>query len=149
MNKTPRHVALGILYQDGKFLLQLRDNIPTIVHPGYWAFFGGHIEENETPEVAVKRELEEEIGYAPPKILWFDTFPTPEVIRHIYYGELTVDIDRLVLNEGWDMGLWTIEEIRRGDRYSEKAGEVRPLGIPHQEILLKFIDRHFPQNLRR
>ena len=146
MTKLPRNVALGILHQNGKFLLQLRDNIPTIVYPGYWAFFGGHIEENETPKVAVKRELEEEIGYAPPVISRFDTFPTPEAIRHIYYGELTVDIGRLVLSEGWDMGLWTVEEIRRGDRYSEKAGEVRPLGIPHQQILLKFIEQHFPQN---
>lgn len=149
MTKKPRNVALGILHQNGKFLLQLRDNIPTIFYPGYWAFFGGHIEENETPEFAVKRELQEEIGYAPPVISRFDTFPTPEVIRHIYYGELTVDIGRLVLSEGWDMGLWTVEEIRRGDRYSEKAGEVRPLGIPHQEILLNFIDQHFPHLIQK
>lgn len=149
MTKTPSNVALGILHQNSKFLLQLRDNIPTIVYPGYWAFFGGHIEENETPEVAVQRELEEEIGYAPPVISRFDTFPTPEAIRHIYYGELTVDIGRLVLSEGWDMGLWTVEEILRGDRYSEKAGEVRPLGIPHQQILLKFIHQHFPHFIQK
>lgn len=145
MNTKLRHVSLGILHQDSKFLLQLRDNIPTIAHPGYWAFFGGHLEPNETPEAAVKRELEEEIGYAPAVISWFDSFVTPEVVRHIYYGDLTLDINQLVLNEGWDMGLWTVEDILRGDRYSEKAGEVRPLGRPHQDILIKFIQQHFPE----
>ncbi|KOR36764.1 MULTISPECIES: NUDIX hydrolase [Planktothricoides] len=145
MNTKLRHVSLGILHQDSKFLLQLRDNIPTINHPGYWAFFGGHVEPNETPEAAVKRELEEEIGYAPAVISWFDSFVTPEVVRHIYYGDLTVDMNQLVLNEGWDMGLWTVEEILRGDRYSEKAGEVRPLSRPHQDILIQFIQQHFPE----
>lgn len=147
MTKTPHNVALGILYQQSKFLLQLRDDIPNIAHPGKWAFFGGHIEEEETPDVAIQRELAEEIGYVPPVISRFDTFPTPEVIRHIYYGELTVDIHQLVLNEGWDMGLWTVEEILRGDRYSEKAGQVRPIGHPHQEILLKFIQQQLPELL--
>lgn len=145
MTKTPHNVSLGILYQDSKFLLQLRDDIPNIAHPGKWAFFGGHIEPNESPEVAVKRELAEEIGYVPPVISWFNTFPTSEVVRHIYYGELTVDINQLVLNEGWDMGLWTVEEVLRGDRYSEKAGQVRTIGHPHQEILLNFIQQHFPK----
>ncbi len=145
MSTKLRHVALGILHQESKFLLQLRDNIPTINHPGYWAFFGGHVEPNETPAAAVKRELEEEIGYAPAVISWFDSFVAPEVVRHIYYGDLTVDMDQLVLNEGWDMGLWTVEDILRGDRYSEKAGEVRPLGRPHQDILIQFIQQHFPE----
>lgn len=147
MIKPPHNVALGILYQQGKFLLQLRDDIPNIAHPGKWAFFGGHIEENESPDVAIKRELAEEIGYVPPVISRFNTFPTPEVIRHIYYGELTVDINQLVLNEGWDMGLWTVEDLLRGDRYSDKAGQVRAIGHPHQEILLDFIDTKFPELL--
>ena len=33
-------VALAILYQDGRFLMQLRDNIPTIIYPDRWGFFG-------------------------------------------------------------------------------------------------------------
>ena len=137
----PVSVALAILKRNGQFLLQLRDNIPNIVYPGYWGFFGGHIEENETPLAAVRRELEEEIGYAPPVLSELGCFDTPEVLRHIYYGELTVELEELVLGEGWDMGLWTVEEIRRGDRYSEKAGQVRPLGSPHQKILLNLISQ--------
>ena len=143
MNSKQRHVALAILHQDGKFLLQLRDNIPTIVHPGYWAFFGGHIEPGETPEVAVKREILEEIGYEMPTVESFGAFETPEVVRHMFYAPLTVEIGDLELHEGWDLDLWTLEEIKQGERYSQKAESIRPLGAPHQQILLDFIDRHF------
>lgn len=141
MSDRPFHVALAILHRDGQFLLQLRDNIPGIVYPGYWGLFGGHLEMGETPAVALKRELLEEIGYAPEVVSEFGCFETPEVVRHIFYVPLTVDLDKLVLNEGWDMGLWTPDDIRRGDRYSEKAGQVRPLGRPHQQIFLDFMAR--------
>ena len=48
MNNQQIHVAIAILYQDNKFLMQLRDNIPTIAYPGYWGLFGGHLEAGET-----------------------------------------------------------------------------------------------------
>lgn len=31
-------VALAILHQDGKFLMQLRDDNPDILYPGHWGF---------------------------------------------------------------------------------------------------------------
>jgi hypothetical protein len=63
------------------------------------------------------------------------------VIRHVFHAPLTVELNQLVLKEGWDMGLLTPEEIRAGERYSENAGQVRPLGRPHQQILLDFLKR--------
>ena len=33
-------VAMAIIYQDNKYLMQLRDDIPSIVYPGVWAFLG-------------------------------------------------------------------------------------------------------------
>ncbi|NER33040.1 MAG: NUDIX domain-containing protein [Oscillatoria sp. SIO1A7] len=141
--KEPIAVSIAVLKRNGKFLLQLRDNIPNIIYPGYWAFFGGHIEENETPLIAMRRELQEEIGYVPPVLSELGCFESVGVLRHTFYGELTVDIEELVLGEGWDMGLWTVEDIKRGDRYSEKAGQVRPIGPPHQKILLDLISQGF------
>ena len=133
------HVAIAILYRDGKFLLQLRDNIPGIAYPGYWGFFGGHIEAGENPEDALKRELLEEITYTATTVSEFGLYSDAKAIRHVYHGPLTVDLNELVLNEGWDMGLLTPEEIRAGERYSERAGQVRPLGQIHQKILLDFM----------
>jgi 8-oxo-dGTP pyrophosphatase MutT (NUDIX family) len=137
----PRHVAIAILHQQGRFLLQLRDNIPGIFYPGYWALFGGHIEPEESSDVAIQRELLEEIGYAPPVLEKFGCYADAQVVRHVYQGKLTVGLDQLVLLEGWDMDLLTPEEIRRGDRYSQRAGQVRPLGSPHQKILLDYIEQ--------
>lgn len=137
-----REVAIAILQAGDRYLLQLRDNIPGIVYPGYWGLFGGHLEAGESPEEAIARELVEEIGYSPAKLVKFGAFEAPTVVRHVYHGELDVPLDRLQLLEGWDMGLWSAPQIRQGDRYSEKAGETRPLGMPHQQILLAFIDRH-------
>ena len=136
MNTKPAEVAIAILYRQDQFLMQLRDNIPTIIYPGYWAFFGGHLDPGETPEEAVKRELLEEIGYTPPFISPFRCYCDSEVIRHVFHAPLTVELNQLVLTEGWDMGLLTPEHIKTGSCYSEKAGQERPLGRPHRHARL-------------
>jgi 8-oxo-dGTP diphosphatase len=133
-------VAIAILYHQGKFLLQLRDNIPEIIHPGCWALFGGHLEPGEDPEHALKRELLEEIGYTPPIVALFGKYPRPGVIRYVYQAELSVDIDALKLGEGWDMAFVSVEDIQKGECYSAIAQQVCPLALPHQKILLDFID---------
>ncbi|MDF5737256.1 MULTISPECIES: NUDIX hydrolase [unclassified Nostoc] len=140
MNNQPVHVAIAILYQKNKFLMQLRDNIPGILYPGYWALFGGHIEPDETPEVAVKREILEEIGYTLPPFVEFGYYSNERVVRHVFHAPLLMELNQLVLNEGWDMGLLTPEDIRQGNCYSQKAGEVRPLGSVHRRIMLDFME---------
>lgn len=54
-------VAVGVLIQsDGRFLLTSR---PTgKVYQGYWEFPGGKLEQGESVERALRRELREEIG---------------------------------------------------------------------------------------
>ncbi len=120
--------------------MQLRDNIPGIAHPGVWGLFGGHIEVGESPLLALQRELVEEIGYDAPQLTEFYQDREATVIRHIFYGSLTVNLDQLSLNEGWDMGLVTRGEIKAGECYSQNAATTRPLGRPHQRILLDFME---------
>ena len=49
-----------IINAQGRYLFQLRDDIPTI-SPGYWGLFGGALESLEPPNLAIKRELHEEL----------------------------------------------------------------------------------------
>lgn len=146
MNNPQVHVAIAILYQQDKFLMQLRDNIPNIAAAGCWGLFGGHLEAGETPEVAVKREVLEEIGYELPSFDKFGCYPDDKVIRHVFHAPLLVELNQLVLNEGWDMGLLTPADIRQGNCYSQNAGEMRPLGPMHQQIMLDFIEQN-PHNM--
>ena len=132
------HVAIAILYQNNQFLLQLRDNIPNIVYPGHWGLFGGHLEAGESPEIAVKRELLEEIGYMPSKLVKFDCYPDATAIRHVYYAPLAVELNTLVLHEGWDMDFLTIDQIKQGSRYSKKAEGAYPIVPIVQRILVDF-----------
>lgn len=60
------HVAVAILQQEeGIFLLASRP--PGKPWAGYWEFPGGKIEAGETPEQALVRELQEELGVTPSK----------------------------------------------------------------------------------
>ncbi len=139
-DNLPIEVAIAILPADGKFLMQLRDNIPTILYPGLWGLFGGHIEAGETPEIAVEREIMEEIGYQLIEAQKFGCYSDARVIRHVFYAPLTVGIDKLVLGEGWDFGLLTPAQIAAGAAYSPIAGEERPIGPVHQQIMTDFIE---------
>ena len=52
--------VLALVNEDDEVLIGKR---PTSkIFPGYWEFPGGKIQENETPEQAIIREIEEEIG---------------------------------------------------------------------------------------
>ncbi len=141
-------VAIAILYQpcpttqEPKLLMQLRDNIPTILYPGFWALFGGHIEPGETPEIAVVREIREEIDYELQDFIKFGVFRDETAVRHVYAAPLNAAITELTLNEGWDLGLVSKAELSAGERYSAAAGEIRPIGPMHQRILLAFLTDH-------
>ena len=139
MNGQLVNVAVAILYRDNKFLMQLRDNIPNIIAPGCWALFGGHIEPGETPEIAVQREVLEEIGYELTAFSQFGIYSDQKAVRYVFQAPLLVPLDQLVLSEGWDLDLLTAEDIQQGEYFSQKAGEVRPLATLPQKIMLDFI----------
>lgn len=139
MNGQLVNVAVAILYRENKFLMQLRDNIPNIIAPGCWALFGGHIEPGETPEIAVQREVMEEIGYELIAFSQFGIYSDQKAVRYVFQAPLLVPLDQLVLSEGWDLDLLTAEDIQQGEYFSQKAGEVRPLATLPQKIMLDFI----------
>jgi 8-oxo-dGTP diphosphatase len=63
-----RFTAGAFLVRAGKVLLEQRPG-DAKVYPGLWDTPGGHVEEGETPEAALARELEEELGITPTRFV--------------------------------------------------------------------------------
>ena len=120
-------VAIAMIECDGRWLLQLRDDIEGILYPGQWALFGGHLDPGETPEVALRRELEEEINWAGSDLApWFE-LRDEQRIRHFFRGPLAVPFGSLTLLEGQDMVLAELDELLTGSIWSPKCQEKRSL----------------------
>ncbi|MGB2924025.1 MAG: NUDIX hydrolase [Limnothrix sp.] len=140
-------VAIAILTQGDRLLMQLRDDVPNIIYPGCWGFFGGHLETGETPVQALQREITEEISYALPAADLFGTYRDTradgsKITRHVFVAPLLVPLEKLQLNEGWDMALLSKKAAKEGGAYSAIAQQWRPIPEMHQNILLDFFDRY-------
>jgi 8-oxo-dGTP diphosphatase len=128
-----RAVCGAILYTaDGRVLLQQRDDKPDIPYPGYWTFFGGAVEPDESPEAAIRRELLEELDLELPLAFWHDyVCPVRSKLggvktrNYIYLGLLTQPIDTLTLREGQAMRLFTPDEARKLDLAYQQSGVLR------------------------
>lgn len=59
-----RATAGAFLLKEGRLLLERRPD-DAKAYPGMWDTPGGHVEEGETPEDALLREMEEELGIRP------------------------------------------------------------------------------------
>jgi 8-oxo-dGTP diphosphatase len=112
-----KEIAAIILENDkGKFLLYLRDNKPDIPFPDHWDLIGGHVEEGETPEEALVREVKEELDidikdytfYKKYECLTGDAY---ENTKYIYSGKINLPIEEVTLLEGVRPQYFSREEI--------------------------------------
>ena len=134
-------VALAMLQREGRWLIQLRDEIPTIVAPGCWGLFGGHLEPGETPEQALRRELLEEISWQPPDLELVMVHPIHRRTAHVFLGELSVPLGQLQLLEGQDLDLVNPEELLMGSIWSTKLAAHRPLADGLLEVIQHVMTR--------
>jgi 8-oxo-dGTP diphosphatase len=112
-----KKIAAIILENDeGEFLLALRDNKPGIPFPLHWDLIGGHVDEGETPEEALVREVKEELDidlkeyafYRKYECLTGDAY---ENIKYIYTGKINLPIEEITLLEGERAQFFSNEEI--------------------------------------
>jgi 8-oxo-dGTP pyrophosphatase MutT (NUDIX family) len=112
-------VAAIITVEDGRYLMQLRDDVPRIFYPGHWGCFGGAVGACEDALVALKRELAEELEMSVPAAsefitLNFDLTNLGQKQCYRTYYEIEVreaDVGRYVLHEGAAMRLISPKEL--------------------------------------
>jgi len=112
-----KNVSIVVFYDKDKILLQDRKGISK--YGEEFGFFGGHIEEGETPEQALKREIEEELTFQLDNFKFFKKYgpkiysDSPHEVTHFVF---LAKIPRLSLfnqKEGDDMGLFTLDEAKK------------------------------------
>lgn len=112
-----KKIAAIIFENDrGEFLFYLRDNKPGIPFPQHWDLFGGHVEEGETPEEALVREVREELNYDLKDYIFFKKYECPEGdaypnTKYIFSGRINLPVDEITLLEGEKARYFTEEEV--------------------------------------
>ena len=115
---TPRRqIAQAVLLVNGAYALQLRDDIPGIAARGMWALFGGAMEEGESPEAALRREVFEELGIRVTdcRLLWqvdrYSEFSGAVVDYWFFVADVTALWPLHVVTEGQAAQLFTFDEL--------------------------------------
>jgi len=110
-----KKVVNAIIFNENKFLIMKRSSSKENIHSGKWAFPGGIVEENETAEQALKRELKEETNLELKKIIKkISSYNYKRQNNEDTYGECyLVDADgKVLISEEADDFRWvTIEEL--------------------------------------
>ncbi len=90
-----------LLNSNNQVLLLLRDNKVDIPFPNMWDITGGGVEENETPEEAVRREMDEELGISElGEIRLFKIFTLENLIHYIFWKKIDLNPAEINLMEG-------------------------------------------------
>lgn len=99
-----KNTAILFYNKKGEVLLQLRDDIPTINWPNHWGCIGGGVEEGETLEEGLKREVKEEIEYDIEEYESIGMFPIRENREyHMFIGPLDTPVENITLHEGQEV----------------------------------------------
>jgi len=119
-----RDVAALLVTEDGRYLMQLRDDFSWLRVAGHWGLFGGRVEAGETPREALFRELREELEFTPTVARWF--IETASVIPQLgvppsqkTFFEVPVtpaEVECLPLHEGRAKRLFTLDDLLREPR---------------------------------
>lgn len=116
MMKTRRAALIVFYNEDKRILLQDRKGISKLGEE--WGYFGGGIEEGETPEQALIREVKEELDLDIEDYKFIGVFANQVdkskiIERHAFIAPLKDNLERFNQIEGDNMKMFTIEEAMK------------------------------------
>ena len=79
-----RSTAGAFLVKEGRLLLERRPD-DAEVYPGLWDTPGGHVENGETPETAMIREMDEELAILPVRFILGMVQDDHDPVSNIFY----------------------------------------------------------------
>ena len=103
-----------LLNRYNEVLLLLRDNKIDIPFPNMWDIPGGKIEESETPEEAIRREMMEEMSINNlGEIKLFKILTLENITDNIFWKKLNLNLEEIDLKEGQRIEYFNLERIRK------------------------------------
>ncbi len=101
-----------LVNDNNEVLLHLRDNKPTILYPNMWVLPGGYLEEGETPEQCILREIKEELNIELGMVSFFVAAQRSYGIEFTFWTRAHFRIEDITLTEGQAIRWFTLDEIR-------------------------------------
>ena len=97
-------VLIPLVEKDDKLFLLFEKRASSIPQGGEVCFPGGRVNENEKPQRAVLREVEEELGLPPHQVTLFGEFDLlhnyTDVTIHTFIGQISnIDVENMTLQE--------------------------------------------------
>ncbi len=108
-----KHRGSSIIFVNDKrqVLLFLRDNRPDIPYPDTWDVPGGHVEDMETPEQCIIREMREEMGIELKAVKFFSAIEFDDRIEYTFWKSENIDFEGIRLTEGQCLRWFTPDEV--------------------------------------
>ena len=110
MNKLQGCVII-LFNSDNKILLVLRDNKDSIPFPNTWNLLGGFLENSESPEECIRREIREEIDLELGNINFFQQYTVYDREHYIFWKHIDLDLKQIQLNEGQRLAYFSKDEL--------------------------------------
>lgn len=111
--KKPIGCVIILLNDQHQVLLVLRDQKSSIPFPNTWNLLGGFRSENESPQMAIHREMLEEIEIDIGEVYFFRKYEWDDCDEYIFWKELNLNLNEVKLNEGQRLAYLSYAQIQK------------------------------------